>query len=728
MCFWLGALLAWLLFSTIGTSQAGPLQLNNLPARSLGTRAEILIEKGPPASLAQAQAFYRDGKFQPGQQAILNFGIGARPVWVHLNLANPTDQVLPMYLLAGATWTDRLDVFVVKAGSRDVHWQTGDETPDAKGLAPALGYALPLRFSPGASELYLRVESIDPMLLPVELVAEDKFQGYERSTGYVYGAIYGFLLALCAYNLLLFAGLGERSYLYYSLYLISCILVDLAYTGHGLAWLWPGQIQLQRYVILVQMVITGGCGLLFASRFLNLAEHAPSALRIVQWFSGLGIGAMALCLVIGSHLGAALVAFSFITAFAVCMFLLGVLTVYHGRQSGRYFLVATLGGMLGVATTGLSVWGWLPFTPMSYHAFELGVIIEATLLALALAYQMRHYQQTSRQAEQLARIDPLTGLYNRRAFMELAGPSWSTAERGDRQLSLIMLDIDHFKQINDQHGHEVGDRALAELARQISPLTRLGDILARWGGEEFVLMLPETDLAQACILAERMRHSISAVRLPIKHDFIVFTASFGVAERARGMSLEDLINTADMHLYEAKRQGRNRVAPETPQRFGVGENAPGNFVQLVWRGKYECGNAMVDDAHRALFGDANKLLEALLSAHPADETAALIDTLVRNVIHHFQDEEAVITAAGFPGAEEHAATHRTLVDRAVHLRDRHHAKDLDIGELFQFLAYDLVARHMLGTDREFFPCLAPADAAPTKPSGQNDRLNELTLR
>ncbi|MFI4983077.1 MAG: 7TM-DISM domain-containing protein, partial [Nevskiales bacterium] len=249
---WFSLLLAWLLVLPIGTSRAETLQLNDMPARSLGASAEILIEDGAPLNLAQAQASYRAGNFQPGRQDILNFGIGARPVWLHLDLNNPTDQVLPMHLTVGATWIDQIDVFVVRPAGDVVHWQTGDEEPDAEGLAPGLGYALPPRFSPGPSELYLRVESIDPMLIPLYLVTEDKFLDAQRVAGYVYGLIYGFLLAVCAYNLLLYAGLRERVYLYYSLYLISIILGNIAYTGHGLAWFWPGQLLFQRYVILVQ--------------------------------------------------------------------------------------------------------------------------------------------------------------------------------------------------------------------------------------------------------------------------------------------------------------------------------------------------------------------------------------------------------------------------------------------------------------------------------------------
>ena len=118
---------------------------------------------------------------------------------------------------------------------------------------------------------------------------------------------------------------------------------------------------------------------------------------------------------------------------------------------------------------------------------------------------------------------------------------------------------------------------------------------------------------------------------------------------------------------------------------------------------------MIDAQHRSLFDDANRLLVAALEQRPADEVTALIDALVDHVVRHFEDEEALIAEAGFPGAREHATIHRTLLDKAADVTNRYQAGTVSVGELFQFLVYELVARHMLGADREFFAFVkAPA--------------------
>lgn len=129
------------------------------------------------------------------------------------------------------------------------------------------------------------------------------------------------------------------------------------------------------------------------------------------------------------------------------------------------------------------------------------------------------------------------------------------------------------------------------------------------------------------------------------------------------------------------------------------------LVNLSWHSSYECGNTLIDDQHRGLFSDAHHLLKANLSGCSAEEVTALIDALIDDVVQHFQDEEAICTAAGYPGVKQHAAIHRALVEQALNLAKRFHAGHLAFGDLFHFLACELIVRHMLGDDREFFAYL-----------------------
>ena len=162
--------------------------------------------------------------------------------------------------------------------------------------------------------------------------------------------------------------------------------------------------------------------------------------------------------------------------------------------------------------------------------------------------------------ERLATTDGMTGIFNRRHFMTLADLEWNKACRYDRPLSLVLLDIDYFKSINDTYGHPVGDEVLVHLAKVAASCKRVPDVLARIGGEEFALLLPETELLQAQTAAERLRKEVATHPLATGPQVVRPTVSIGVAAKAPNITtFSQLVTAADKALYEAKRAGRNRV-------------------------------------------------------------------------------------------------------------------------------------------------------------------------
>jgi diguanylate cyclase (GGDEF)-like protein len=165
------------------------------------------------------------------------------------------------------------------------------------------------------------------------------------------------------------------------------------------------------------------------------------------------------------------------------------------------------------------------------------------------------------QTKRLANTDGLTGLYNRRAFQERLRQEVERANRYHRPLSLIMIDIDHFKTYNDTYGHLQGDDVLVAVAQVLKQLSRASDIVARYGGEEFALILPETNKSSAAALGKRLRGQIERRKFPGETQLPehVLTISVGIASHTPPESQEALLEAADTALYQAKRQGRNRV-------------------------------------------------------------------------------------------------------------------------------------------------------------------------
>jgi two-component system cell cycle response regulator len=167
---------------------------------------------------------------------------------------------------------------------------------------------------------------------------------------------------------------------------------------------------------------------------------------------------------------------------------------------------------------------------------------------------------TSQHAREAALTDVLTGLYNRRHAVDRLKQEWAEADRGMRPLAVLMLDIDYFKAVNDSHGHDAGDEALRQVADTLRAISRMSDVVCRYGGEEFLVIAPDTSLDGALQLAERMRTAVAQRKLALATDSIKLTTSLGVAVKGDGIaSAERLLKAADEALYRAKQYGRNRV-------------------------------------------------------------------------------------------------------------------------------------------------------------------------
>lgn len=296
--------------------------------------------------------------------------------------------------------------------------------------------------------------------------------------------------------------------------------------------------------------------------------------------------------------------------------------------------------------------------------------------------------------------DCLTGAWNRLHFNKVIAAELDRSLRYKQPVSLILLDIDHFKRINDWHGHQAGDEVLHAFARLVSDNIRSADTLFRWGGEEFAVLATATGHRGAWALAESLRARIGQHVFPAAGSL---TASLGVAEHVASECACDWFKRADMALYRAKRDGRNRTCASqigNSDRWATGLSA----VQLVWQEAYECGEPTIDREHRELFDLANGLIvKAFSRQEDQDSVVPALDRLIEHLVAHFGDEEALLEKHAYPGLDTHKRAHQALLNKGSSIRQAVDRGEERFGDLVEFLANEVVARHLFKMDRDFFP-------------------------
>lgn len=257
---------------------------------------------------------------------------------------------------------------------------------------------------------------------------------------------------------------------------------------------------------------------------------------------------------------------------AVALFMCAYMIIkYREKTRPAEWAAAIAIGVFGVTQLGSAALAFMQgaagdesiraaYRHFNFLTLPAGYVTTSTLIILMMASDI------SAKLKKMAIQDELTGLLNRRGFQEYGGRAFSAARRANLTLSVIMTDIDRFKYINDKFGHAAGDTALAHFAQLMSDTRRPVDIIARVGGEEFVLLLPGTDLRDAMAIADQLCKRVGSTPLQMTSVGLPMTSSFGVATISEDdASLDDVVLRADRALYRSKRAGRNQVDMESSQ-------------------------------------------------------------------------------------------------------------------------------------------------------------------
>ena len=446
---------------------------------------------------------------------------------------------------------------------------------------------------PGQTTVFMRVFSEDAILAPISLWEPSTWQHQDRWYNLYYGALYGAVIVMILYNGLLFLFLKIPAYFFYICYLAAFFASNFTYNGFMFEFIWPDNPQWIHWLDSIMVYMFQITGVMFVINLLSTKETSPRMHRFLIGFLMALIASFILSALIGGYKLHTVTGIILIFFYSSILVVVGLVAWQQGNRVARFFVFASISGFIGICLTASVALGIIPFTQISYHGAEMGMLFDMTLLSMALADRYNilrdekslvehRYLETLKEAkvtleievekqtgelrlakekaERAASTDELTGMYNRRAFFVGATNAFNLARRHSYPVSVIMLDIDRFKKINDTYGHAMGDITLKMVGRDILKSIRKTDIAGRIGGEEFALLLPQTTLNIAVDLAEKLRTILGQIVIGKGQDKFYCSASFGVCQmQATDISVEELIARSDEAMYEAKAAGRNKV-------------------------------------------------------------------------------------------------------------------------------------------------------------------------
>jgi diguanylate cyclase (GGDEF)-like protein len=541
-----------LLLAATGARAQDPVLAVDRTFRSADLLPHVVLLRDPSRELSVDEARIADaeGRFVPAREDQRGLGFDEAAWWARVTLRNAGDRPLRLVVRQNYPLTDHVDLWTADGVGGTLHVATGDRLPFDSRPIRHHEFLIPIDLPPGAEQpVYVRLQTEGSLNIGLSLHAADELLEEIAGAQMMWGGFYGSIALLALGALLLFVLVRDAAFGHYAVYLVAYGCYMAAYNGLSFQYLWPGSPRLAALSQLILLPLSLFFLLQFSRTILGLVELAPRMERLALVLQGLLLACIPLAFVASYRMAIQpLAALTLATiAFLIVAALYGVLA---GRVAARFYLGGLGVFLLGVLVYMLKTYGLLPHNAFTQHGFQVGSLAEFVLLSVALGVRMNELKRTGI-------TDTLTGLGNRRHFDDLFAAEFEIARSRRRELALLVIDIDHFKQLNDSRGHAEGDRALKALAAILQRIVRKPDAAFRYGGEEFVVMLPGSGADAAVALAEQLRARVQAETAA----GYGLTISIGAADMdPRGAATaEELFQRADAALYAAKACGRNRV-------------------------------------------------------------------------------------------------------------------------------------------------------------------------
>jgi diguanylate cyclase (GGDEF)-like protein len=562
-------LATWSVAVPFADAQTGPTEAPLVLEQSslrldLWPGVKVLSDPGGQLDVSQAAALAP--RFETPRTAYATLGLRREAVWLRVPFGVSASAASQWILDIGSSGLNRIDAYVLRGTRITQQALLGTLRNDPEHPRAARTHAMTLQLEPGQSyELLLRVETDSAMLVPLSLNTPETFLARALREQFFQGVILSMMACIVLYSLTLWLSLRDVLFLKYTLIVLGGFGFALGQLGIGAQYLWGGS----RWMMVHAGTLSGICS---AAGFFLFFEHAlaePGRHRVFGRV--MKVGAVA-CLVLAIPYASGFlttrgvgIPLSVLSLSPSLMSLpLALRRMRRGDPMGIYFVLAVLVYFIATATMAGVVYGRVPVNFWTHHSIQLSSLLDALLLGRLLSLRMHAAQRQAQHAalerdamRSLAHTDPLTGLPNRRGLhnaLALALPM-----SGATQLvAVFVIDLDGFKPVNDQYGHDVGDELLVAVAGRLQNLVRTHDVVARVGGDEFVIMVTRLgDSAQAHDMGQKFLDAFRApFQLTHQRCQVGLTIGYALAP-LDGSDANALLKLADAGMYAGKSAGKH---------------------------------------------------------------------------------------------------------------------------------------------------------------------------
>lgn len=524
---------------------------------------------------------------------IPSFGITESVYWWRIKIENNIDYDEWM-LVIGYPLLDKVDLYIQKDGFEDdrEHIRFGDHYPFSDRSVSHRMFLHEMDIKKGETyTIYIRIESKSPLQGPLEIWPKTLFFVDDQDNLMSQAFYYGGMLIMALFNLIIFVFVKDISYFYYVSFVFFQAVFQAAIHGVGYQFLWPNFPQFQQISTVFALDLSMAYAGLFFGRLLELKQRKPNASKLILFLS-IFLFLQAFLIFFVPYIWSLRIAIFTVSLLAFSSIYIALPMSLQNIAEARLFIIGWGVMILGGWVLAMDKMGVIPQSIFTENGFQIGSLIEVVLLSLAMANQInkerkkrflaqehaltiqkdanenleQKVQERTQELEflnsrldEMSKTDALTGVLNRRAFDDIYQQEMEFCYQNHIALSIFILDIDHFKSINDNYGHESGDECLRVVGQLLQDsVDGKHAYVTRYGGEEFVISMRGINAEEAKEHAERIRQSIENTSFQTKTHLLTATVSIGVASAVPDPNI-GLLHYADEALYKAKNSGRNQV-------------------------------------------------------------------------------------------------------------------------------------------------------------------------